>query len=187
MSNPGFADVNHISGEVSSCCEVLYGILDPDKVDLTIATAIYTGMVHDTGVFQYSSTSPETMRIAGELMKTGIPISARSLMNLLSENIYVQNQVMGRVLAESILLQNGTCIIGYLRKKRYGFLWCDGKRSGWHCQSASSYSEEWKLPCLSMKTGDSVFQSFPAFQWQGGCKQSCSILWRRRSYESSRM
>ncbi len=46
-----------------------------EKVDLPIATAIYTGMVHDTGVFQYSSTTPETMRIAGELMKTGIEFS----------------------------------------------------------------------------------------------------------------
>ena len=41
----------HIRGEVSSCCEVLYGILDPDKVDLAVATAVYTGMIHDTGVF----------------------------------------------------------------------------------------------------------------------------------------
>ena len=52
MSNPGFADVNYIRGEVSSCCEVLYGLLDPDKVNRPIATAVYTGMIHDTGVFQ---------------------------------------------------------------------------------------------------------------------------------------
>lgn len=75
MSNPGFADVNYIRGEVSSCCEVLYGLLDPDKVNRPIATAVYTGMIHDTGVFQYSSTSPDTMRIAGELMKQEIPFS----------------------------------------------------------------------------------------------------------------
>ena len=107
-------------GEVSSCCEVLYGILDPDKVDLAVATAVYTGMIHDTGVFQYSSTSPETMRIAGELMKTGIPFS-RIIDESFYQKTYIQNQVMGRVLAESILLQNGTCIIGYLRKKDMDF------------------------------------------------------------------
>lgn len=120
VSNSGFADVNHIRGEVSSCCEVLYGILDPDKVDLAVATAVYTGMIHDTGVFQYSSTSPETMRIAGELMKTGIPFS-RIIDESFYQKTYIQNQVMGRVLAESILLQNGTCIIGYLRKKDMDF------------------------------------------------------------------
>ena len=72
VSNPGFADINYVQGDISSCCEVLYGILDSEKVTLPIATAIYTGMVHDTGVFQYSSTSPETMRIAGELMNLSI-------------------------------------------------------------------------------------------------------------------
>ena len=105
ISNPGFAQVNHIRGEVSSACEVLYGLFDPEKVVRTIAVPIYTGMVHDTGVFQYSSTSPETMRIAGELM----------------------NQVMGRVLAESLMLLDGKCIIGYLKKKDMDFYGVEGK------------------------------------------------------------
>ena len=74
VSNNGFADVNHVRGEISSASEVLYGLLDPDKIDRSIAVPIYTGMAHDTGVFQYSSTTPETMRIAGELMKTGTPV-----------------------------------------------------------------------------------------------------------------
>ena len=63
VSNTGFADVNYIKGDISSCCEVLYGLMDKDKVDQSVAAAVYTGMIHDTGVFQYSSTSPETMRI----------------------------------------------------------------------------------------------------------------------------
>ena len=125
VSNQGFADINHVQGDISSCCEVLYGILDPEKVTLPIATAIYTGMVHDTGVFQYSSTSPETMRIAGELMKTGIPFS-RIIDESFYQKTYLQNQVMGRVLAESILLQNGTCIIGYLRRRDMDFYGVEG-------------------------------------------------------------
>ena len=125
MSNQGFADINHVQGDISSCCEVLYGILDPEKVTLPIATALYTGMVHDTGVFQYSSTSPETMRIAGELMKTGIPFS-RIIDESFYQKTYLQNQVMGRVLAESILLQNGTCIIGYMRRRDMDFYGVEG-------------------------------------------------------------
>lgn len=126
VSNKGFADINHVRGEVSSACEVLYGLLDPEKVDLTVATAIYTGMVHDTGVFQYSSTSPETMRIAGELMKTGLPFS-RIIDQSFYEKTYIQNQVMGRVLAESIMIQDGKCIVGYMRKRDMDFYGVDGK------------------------------------------------------------
>ena len=125
VSNPGFADINHVQGDISSCCEVLYRILDSEKVTLPITTAIYTGMVHDTGVFQYSSTSPETMRIAGELMKTGIPFS-RIIDESFYQKTYLQNQVMGRVLAESILLQNGTCIIGYMRRRDMDFYGVEG-------------------------------------------------------------
>ena len=55
ISNPGFADTNHVKGEISSASEVLYSLLEKDKIDLDIATAIYTGMIHDTGVFQYSA------------------------------------------------------------------------------------------------------------------------------------
>lgn len=51
VSNNGFADVNHVRGEISSASEVLYGLLDSDKIDRSIAVPIYTGMAHDTGVF----------------------------------------------------------------------------------------------------------------------------------------
>ena len=99
-----------MKGDISSCCEVLYGLLDPEKVDRPIATAVYTGMIHDTGVFQYSSTSSETMRIDESFY----------------EKTYLQLQVMGRVLAESILLQDGKCIVGYLRRRDMEFYGVEG-------------------------------------------------------------
>lgn len=135
ISNPEFADINYVKGDISSCCEVLYGLLDPEKVDRPIATAIYTGMIHDTGVFQYSSTSPETMRIAGELMKQGIPFS-KIIDESFYEKTYLQLQVMGRVLAESILLQDGKCIVGYLRRRDMEFYGVEG--SDLDVSSASS-------------------------------------------------
>lgn len=126
VSNTGFADINHVEGDISSCCEVLYGLFDKDKIDRSVAAAIYTGMIHDTGVFQYSSTTPETMRIAGELMKTGFDFS-KIIDHSFYEKTYLQNQVMGRVLAESIMLQDDQCIVGYLRKRDMDFYGVDGK------------------------------------------------------------
>lgn len=126
ISNVGFADINHVQGDISSASEVLYGLLDSEKVNCKIAKAVYTGMVHDTGVFQYSSTSPETMRIAGELMKTGFNFS-EIIDKSFYQKTYIQNQVMGRVLAESIMLLNGKCIVGCMRKKDMEFYGVDGK------------------------------------------------------------
>lgn len=125
VSNPGFGMVNHIRGDVSSACEVLYGVLDPDKLDKSIGAAIYTGMAHDTGVFQYSSTSPQTMRIAGSLMEMGFDFS-KIIDESFFQKTYIQNQVMGRVLAESILLLGGKCVIGYLKKRDMDFYGVNG-------------------------------------------------------------
>lgn len=125
VSNLGFAQINHILPDASSSCEVLYGLLDPEKVDREIAQAVYTGIIHDTGVFQYSCTSPETMHIAGELMKTGFDFT-ELIEKSFYQKTYIQNQVMGRVLAESILLLNGKCIVGYMKKKDMDFYGVDG-------------------------------------------------------------
>ena len=40
------------------------------------AEALYMGIAHDTGVFQYSNTTPKTMRIAAKLMEKGIDLYA---------------------------------------------------------------------------------------------------------------
>lgn len=125
VSNQGFAQINHICGNVSSASEVLYTLLDPKKIAKGEATAIYTGIIHDTGVFQYSSTSSETMRIAGELMKFGFNFS-KIIDHSFYEKSYLQNQVMGRVLAESIMLLDGKCIVGYMRRKDMDFYGVEG-------------------------------------------------------------
>ena len=126
ISNKGFADINHVEGQVSSASEVLYTLLDPEKVSQPVAVAIYTGIIHDTGVFQYSSTTPRTMEIAGKLMATGFDFN-KIIDESFYQKSYVQNQIMGRVLTESILFLHGTCIAGIVRKKDMDFYHVDGK------------------------------------------------------------
>ena len=116
ISNPGFADINCVKGDVSSASEVLYGLLDAEKITLDTAVSLYTGMVHDTGVFQYSSTTPETMRIAGELMRYGFDFN-KIIDETFYQKTYKQMQIMGRVLAESQMFLDGKCITGFLKKE----------------------------------------------------------------------
>lgn len=120
ISNRGLGDVNEIRPDASSTCEVLYTLLEEEKVSKAVAEAIYTGMVHDTGVFQYSCTSPETMRIAAKLMEKGIPFT-KIVGESFYEKTYVQNQILGRCLMESILLMDGKCVIGVVKKKMMDF------------------------------------------------------------------
>lgn len=120
VSNNGFSDINHIRGEIGSASEVLYSLLDADKIDRELAEPIYTGMIHDTGIFQYTSTAPSTLQIAAELMKTGIDFNS-IIEKSFYERTYLQTQVLGRVLAESILVLDGKCIVGCIRRKDMRF------------------------------------------------------------------
>ena len=120
ISNRGLGDINEIRPDASSTCEVLYTLLEENQVSEAVAEAVYTGIVHDTGVFQYSCTSPETMRIAAKLMEKGIPFSD-IIDHSFYEKTYVQNQILGRCLMESILIMDGRCIIGVVKKKMMDF------------------------------------------------------------------
>lgn len=120
VSNPGFADENHIVPDASSASETLYELLDEEKITLPAAEAIYTGIIHDSGVFQYSCTGPRTMEIAGKLMAKGVPF-AKIIDESFNQKTYEQQQILGRTLMESIRLMNGKCIVGFVTQKEMDF------------------------------------------------------------------
>lgn len=120
ISNTGYADVNMIVPDASSTSELVYGLLEPEKITKEIAEPLYMGIAHDTGIFQYSCTSPETMRIAGKLMETGINFS-EIVDETFFKRSYLQNQILGRALLESILVLDKKCIISGVRKKDMEF------------------------------------------------------------------
>lgn len=120
ITNPGFADKNWVVPTAGSTAELVYQILEEDKISEQTAEAIYMGIVHDTGVFQYSNTSEQTMQIAGKLISRGIPFT-EIIDNTFYKKTYVQNQVLGRALLESILLLDGKCIVSRIRQKDMEF------------------------------------------------------------------
>lgn len=116
ITNTGYAGTNVIETGSSSTCEVLYGLLDETKISKAVAECIYTGIAHDTGVFKYSNTSSKTMNIAGKLMDMGVNFS-RIIDESFYKKTYVQNQIMGRALLESVTILDGRCIFGVVREK----------------------------------------------------------------------
>ncbi|MDO4522670.1 MAG: bifunctional oligoribonuclease/PAP phosphatase NrnA [Eubacteriales bacterium] len=120
ISNTGYGDVNYIDGDISSTCELIYHVMDEDKITMEIAEALYVGITNDTGVFQYSCTSPETMEVAANLMRKGINFS-KIVDVTFFEKTYVQNQILGRALLESIMVLDGKCIISSVKLKDMAF------------------------------------------------------------------
>jgi phosphoesterase RecJ-like protein len=122
ISNESFADLNHVIPDASSTCELVYHLLPKVKITKAIAECLYTGMVTDTGCFQYSCTSSETMNAAGVLMDKGIDYT--SIIHRVFYSVtYVQNQVLGYALLHSKLWEDGKIITTILTQedlKRFG-------------------------------------------------------------------
>lgn len=113
ISNDSFADENYIFPDASSTCELVYQLLDSEKITRDIAECLYTGIIHDTGVFQYSCTSRSTMEAAGILMDTGIPFP-RIVDSTFFQKTYAENRIMGEALVKSKLHLDGRVISTYL-------------------------------------------------------------------------
>ncbi len=120
ITNQGFADEDWIEPDASSTSELVFKSMEEDKISKETAEALYMGIIHDTGIFQYSNTTQETMEIAGKLMAKGIAFS-RIIDETFYQKTYIQNQVLGRTLMESILLLNGKIIMGRIRQKDMEF------------------------------------------------------------------
>ncbi len=71
-----YGHYNWVEEERSSACELVVKFYDTFreelKIDKEAATYLYTGMVTDSGRFQFSSVSGDTMRYAGILLDQGV-------------------------------------------------------------------------------------------------------------------
>ena len=72
-TNPKFGDINIIEPEASSCGEVLYNYFKKNnwEIDEDIAICLYTAVMTDTGNFRFENTSPNTLRVAADLVENG--------------------------------------------------------------------------------------------------------------------
>lgn len=120
ITNPGFADENWIDAGASSTAELVWQTMEEELVSKETAEALYMGIISDTGVFQYTNTTEKTMQTAGKLIAKGIDFS-RIIEDTFYRKTYVQNQVLGRALMESILLLDGRIIVGRIRQRDMEF------------------------------------------------------------------
>lgn len=120
ISNPGHGDVSVVEPERSSTAELLYDLMEPDRVDEEVAKAIYIGIIHDTGVLRYSNTSPRTLQVAAELVKFGFDFS-KIIEETFFEKTYRQTQIMGRAILESMRILDDRCIVSVVSRRMMEF------------------------------------------------------------------
>jgi phosphoesterase RecJ-like protein len=74
--NTLFGDVNLLDTTASSTAEIVYGIAKELGAEITpeIASALYVGLITDTGKFMYENTNSRTHLIAAELIDAGVAV-----------------------------------------------------------------------------------------------------------------
>lgn len=120
ISNTKFAKENWVRPDAAAACEILCDIFDEERIGYDTAVALYTGIIHDSGVLKYSNTTRNTLNAIGMLISKGIPF-ADIINESFYQKTYLQNQILGRALLESVLFYEGKCIFTAVSKKDMEF------------------------------------------------------------------
>lgn len=120
ISNTKFAKENWVRSDAAAACEILCDIFDEERIGYDTAVALYTGIIHDSGVLKYSNTTKNTLNAAGMLVNKGIPFTD-IINDSFYQKTYLQNQILGRALLESVLFYGGKCIFSVISKREMDF------------------------------------------------------------------
>jgi len=118
--NPSFGDIQIIDSNAASTTQVLYREIISSNIDIdkNIANCLMTGLITDTGRFQYSNTDNEVFEIASKLMLCGAELTS------ISDNIYgsipmnaikLQSEVLNRI----ELHEEEELVISYVLQEDY--------------------------------------------------------------------
>lgn len=117
-TNTMYGDINFVNPDAPACAQILISIIDyfGVKIDKEIGTCILTGIITDTGGFQYQSTTPETFEFASELLKKGVNVSDiyKRVMNTKSRANF---ELRKRAIDRMEFLEDGKIAITYITKK----------------------------------------------------------------------
>jgi bifunctional oligoribonuclease and PAP phosphatase NrnA len=118
--NPRFGDVNFIVADASSTGEVLADVFRELGVSLTpeISEALYIALVTDTGRFQYSNTTPKTLRLAAELVEAGADV--HRVFQGVYENVqFAKLKLLARALDRARVLEGGDIVVSFLLRNDF--------------------------------------------------------------------
>ncbi|MCX5781670.1 MAG: bifunctional oligoribonuclease/PAP phosphatase NrnA [Elusimicrobia bacterium] len=108
-----FGNINYIDPKASSSAEQIYGLFRylKMKINKNEAEALYTGLVSDTGKFQFSNTTAKCFYMAADLINSGVR-PEKMLRNIYEGNKISSLYLLGLAL-ETLKLKNSG-MVGYM-------------------------------------------------------------------------
>jgi phosphoesterase RecJ-like protein len=114
VSNETFADINWVVPEAPASGQIAFDLIKGGGFTLTreIATCLFAAISTDTGSFSYGNTSAASLRVAAELVDTGINVGE------ICRHIY-ESYPYGRLM----LLQKVLARLQLADQKRIAYMW----------------------------------------------------------------
>jgi phosphoesterase RecJ-like protein len=117
-TNAGFGDAYLVDGEASSCCEVileLFETMGSERISTPVATALYAGLVADTGSFQFANTGAPSLIHGARLINLGASPDDVSR-SIYEARPYGNVRLMASSLCASRLLYAGQVVLSYVTR-----------------------------------------------------------------------
>jgi bifunctional oligoribonuclease and PAP phosphatase NrnA len=104
-----------IDATASSTGELLRDLFRELGVELTpqIAEALYIALVTDTGRFQYTNTTPKSLRLAAELVEAGADLH-RIFQGVYESVQFAKLKLLARALERAQVYEGGRLVVSYL-------------------------------------------------------------------------
>jgi bifunctional oligoribonuclease and PAP phosphatase NrnA len=118
--NTRFGNVNLVVADASSTGEVLRDVFRELGVAITpeIAEPLYIALVTDTGRFQYSNTTPKSLRLAAELLEAGA--DAHAVFRQVYESVeFVRLKLRARAYERARVLEGGRIVVTNLLRSDF--------------------------------------------------------------------
>lgn len=114
-TNTMFADINFVNPTAPACAQILITIFEYFGLEITkeIGESLVTGIITDTGGFQYQGVTAETFEFAAELLRTGIDIPkiySKVLQTKTKSSFELQKRVIDRL----EFLEDGKIAFSYI-------------------------------------------------------------------------
>lgn len=118
--NTMFGAVNHVDVGASSTAEIIWRLAKELGAEITpeIATALYVGLITDTGKFMYENTDPDSHRMAAELIEAGVNVD--EIYRRLYERVPIEKvKLVGRAIGNIDRYDSDRLAITYISRADY--------------------------------------------------------------------
>ncbi len=121
LGNTQYGDINIVDPKRSAAAEIIYEFIVsqyPDQMNYNMALGIYTGIITDTGRFQYENTTANVHRIISNLL--GYGIVASDIFSYIYENEpYNRFKLLKKILNRIRVVESRQFIYSYVLQKDF--------------------------------------------------------------------